>query len=176
MIGGRDNGAARVLILGAFAQNFARSLQPGQSFGELRADADDLEDRRDQERQQSGEGNEIAERHSLWDRGDLVRADVHNHCADHPHQHGGRKAHEGGRGEALQNIVEQALDTLTEDFFLAGFGVVAFDDAHAAQRFRESACDLGIDLGALAENRPDGGEGFHHRKCEDDNDHQGDAG
>ena len=64
MIGGSDDGAARVFVLGALAQHFARALEAGQRFGELRADADDLEHRRDQERQQRGEGHEVAQRHA----------------------------------------------------------------------------------------------------------------
>ena len=36
------------------------------------------------------------------------------------------------------------------------FGVIALDDAHAAQRFRQPAGDFGVDLAALAEDGADG--------------------
>ncbi len=42
---------------------------------------------------------------------------------------------------------------------LAGFGVIALDDADAAERFGETAGDFGVDLGALAEDGADGLEG-----------------
>ena len=59
----------------------------------------------------------------------------------------------------LHHVVEQALHAAAEDARLSRFGVVALDHAHAGQRFGEAAGDLGVDLAALAENRPDLAEG-----------------
>ena len=60
-MGGSETVRRGSSILGALAQHFARALQSGQRFGELRADVDDLEHGRDQEGQQRGEGHEVAE-------------------------------------------------------------------------------------------------------------------
>ena len=154
----------RVVILGAFPQNFVRAVEAGEGLGDLRADADDSENGRDQERQERREGQEVAERERAGE--DLARADEHHHRADDAHQHGGRKAHERHGGERLQHVVEQALDAAGEDGGLALLGVIALDDAHAAQRFRQAAGDLGVDLAALAEDRPDLGERLLERERE----------
>ena len=47
------------------------------------------------------------------------------------------------------------------------FGVVALDDADAAEGFGEAAGDLGVDLGALAEDGADGLEGLLQDEAED---------
>ena len=48
------------------------------------------------------------------------------------------------------------------------FGVIALDDADAAERFGEAAGDFGVDLGALAEDGADGLEGRLQDEAEDD--------
>ena len=60
--GAQGYGPARVAVLRAFAQHFASALQPGERLCQLRPDADHLEHRRDQERQESRERDELAER------------------------------------------------------------------------------------------------------------------
>ncbi len=54
------------------------------------------------------------------------------------------------------------------------FGVVALDDADAAERLGEAAGDLGVDLGALAEDGSNGLEGLLQDEAEDDQDDEGD--
>ena len=108
--------------------------------------------------------------------GDLARAHVHDDGAHHAHQNRGRKAHERSRGQAFQNVVEQPLHAALEHRLLARFGMIALDHAHAAQRFGEPSRHFGIDLAALAENRPDGAEGFAQNRRESDDDHQRNAG
>ncbi len=71
--GAERHGAVRVFVLGAFLQNFVRAVEPRERFRNLRADADDAEYRRHQERQQRGEGEEPAQRERA--REDLPRAD-----------------------------------------------------------------------------------------------------
>ncbi len=44
------------------------------------------------------------------------------------------------------------------------FGVIALDDAHAAERFRQAARDFGVDLAALAKDGTDGLESVLQNK------------
>ena len=57
-------------------------------------------------------------------------------------------------GQRLRDVAEQAVRALREDQLLALLGRVRLDDADAAERFGEPAGDLGVDLAALAEQRP----------------------
>ncbi len=77
------------------------------------------------------------------------------------------------RGDGADDVVEQALDADGKDARLAVFGVVALDDADAAERFGESAGDLGVDFGALAEDGSDGFEGLLQDEAEDEEDAEG---
>ena len=49
-------------------------------------------------------------------------------------------------------LCQQPLHADGEDPGLALFGVIALDDAHAAQRLGQPAGNLGVDLAALAED------------------------
>ena len=90
---------------------------------------------------------------------DLARAEVHDERADDAQEHGGGEAHQRLRGERADDVVEQALDAAGEDARFALLGVVALDDADAAERFGEAAGDFGVDFAALAEDGADGLEG-----------------
>ena len=92
-----------------------------------------------------------------------MRAHIHGDRTHHTEKHAGGETHDRRRGEGAHDVVEQASHASGEDRLLALFGVISLDHAHAAQRFREPARDLGIDLAALAENRPDGREGLVQR-------------
>ena len=61
-----------------------------------------------------------------------------------------------------------------EDAGLALLGVIALDDAHAAERLGEPAGDLGVDLGALAKDGADGLEGLLQDEDEDEDDGEDD--
>ena len=104
---------------------------------------------------------------------DLAGAEVHDERADDAEDDGGGEAHEGLRGERGDDVLEQAVDAGGEDAGLAGFGVVALDDADAAERFGEAAGDFGVDLAALAEDGADGLEGLLQNEAEEQKDDEG---
>ena len=76
---------------------------------------------------------------------------------------GGRRRHAGHR---LGDVAEQPVGALREDDLFALLGGVALDDANAAERFGQPAGDLGVDLAALAEERPQRPEGVRHAAAE----------
>ena len=51
---------------------------------------------------------------------------------------------------------KKPLHAAGKDGGLALFGVIALDDAHAAERFGQAAGDFGVDFAALAEDGADG--------------------
>ena len=167
-------GAPLVLVLGPLAQHLARALEAGERLGELRADGHDLEDRRHQEAQEDRVGEEAAHRQMAGE--DLARPDVHDRGADQPEQHGRGQAQHRGRGQRLQHVVEQPLHALREHAALARLGVVALHHAHAAQRLGQPSGHLGLDLAALAEDRPERAEGPAQHEAEDRERAQGDEG
>ena len=124
-------GAPRIFVLGTFIQNFARALQTGQRFGDLRADAHDLKYRRHQETEKQRVGDESAQGHDSGKN--LAGSDVHYRGADDPDHGRGGKSHHRHRRQALEHVIEQALHTAGENLRLARFGVVALHYAHASQ-------------------------------------------
>ena len=70
-------------------------------------------------------------------------------------------------GHRLGDVAEQAVRALREDDLLALLGGVGLDDADAAERLGEPAGDLGVDLAALAEQRPQRPERVGHAAAED---------
>ena len=54
----------------------------------------------------------------------------------------------------LRDVAEQPVHALREDELLALLRGVGLDDADAAERLGQPAGDLGVDLAALAEQRP----------------------
>ena len=66
----------------------------------------------------------------------------------------------------LRDVAEQPVHALGEDQLLALLGGVGLDDADAAERLVEPAGDLGVDLAALAEERPQALERERHRAAE----------
>ena len=84
-------------------------------------------------------------------------------------------ADDGGDADhRLRDVPEQPVDALREDQRLAPLGRVGLDDADAAERFGEPAGDLGVDLAALAEQRPQARERHRHHAAEDAEQHQRD--
>ena len=98
---------------------------------------------------------------------DVVAADPDHHDADHADDHGAARG--GGRhaGHRLRDVAEQLVRALGEDDLLALLGRVALDDADAAERLGQPAGDLGLDLAALAEQRPQPLEGVGHAAAEE---------
>ena len=66
----------------------------------------------------------------------------------------------------LRDVAEQLVRALGEDEILALLGGVGLDDADAAERLVQPAGDLGVDLAALAEERPQRLERVAHRAAE----------
>ena len=54
-------------------------------------------------------------------------------------------------------------------------GVIALHDADSAQRFRQPAGDLSVDLSALTEDRADGPKGLAQAESEDTQKAEGDG-
>ena len=97
---------------------------------------------------------------------DVVAAEPHHQHADHADDH---RAAGGGRrdaGHRLGDVAEQPVGAVGEDDLLALLGGVALDDADAAERLGQPAGDLGVDLAALAEQRPQRLEGVGHAAAE----------
>src|SRR5258707_11266030 len=105
--------------------------------------------------------------------GDLFGSEVHDEGADNTEDHGGGESHERLRGHGADDVVEQALDAGGKDARLTVLGVIALDDADAAERFGEASGDLGVDFGALAEDGTYGLEGLLQDETEDDEDAEG---
>ena len=143
----------RVVVFGPLAQHLARALQSRQCFRDLRADHDNLENRRDQQPQKNGVGHKGAERHVPGNN--LARSQKHDERADHAEQRGGRKAHQGSRGEGLEHILEKPPHACGKHRGLASFSMVTLHHAYAAQRFREPPCDFGVDFGPGAKDGTD---------------------
>lgn len=172
--GRQRGGTAGVGILGGFVEDFAGAFEAGDGFGELGADADDLEDGGDEEAHEGGEGDEAAEGEGAGE--DLAAAHVHDEGADDAEQDGGGEAEEGDAGEGLHDVVEDALGAGGKDLFFAVFGVVALDDADAAEGFGEAAGDFGGDFAAFAEDGAEGVEGVAEDEGEDGDDGEGHEG
>ena len=130
-----------------------------------------LSDGRDHHGQKSDVGNEIAGRH--FARENISRAEIHHGRRDDSHQRRGGKAHQGGGGECLKNVIEQFLDADAEDFLFPFLGVVALDDAHAAERFGEPAGDFGIEFWPRAIHGPDFFERLAEPEPEDQDSDEG---
>ena len=66
----------------------------------------------------------------------------------------------------LRDVAEQPVRALREHELFALLGRVGLDDADAAERFGEPAGHLGVDLAALAEERPQPLERRRHPAAE----------
>ena len=145
-----------ILIFRPLAHDLLRALESGQSFGDLGSDIDDLHDRSNQEAQQEGVGEEAADGESA--RKNLVGADVHGDCADASEQNAGGETHHRRGGQGAHDVIEQAPHAGSKDRLLAFLGVIPLDHPYAAERLCEPACDFGVDLAALTEDRADRGK------------------
>ena len=95
-------------------------------------------------------------------------------AAQPDHQHADdaddHRAARGGRrdaGHRLGDVAEQPVRALGEDDLFALLRGVRLDDADAAERLGEPAGHLGVDLAALAEERPQRAERVGHAAAED---------
>ena len=163
--------AVRAGVLLHLVKNFGGAVEAGQGFGDLRTDGHELNDRRDHEGEQHRVLYVITGVQTPCRI--LVRAKVHDQATDDAKYQGGRKRHQRLRRERTDDVLQQPLHAASEDLRFALFGVIALDDADATQRLRQPPCDLRIDLGALAEDWPDGLEGLLKNHTEDQEDAQG---
>src|SRR5206468_12238769 len=74
---------ARLIIFQFFIQDFASALETGDSFRDLRADGNNLKNRRHKQAQKDVERKKRTERHRA--RKNLVRAKLHDDGADDAH-------------------------------------------------------------------------------------------
>ena len=158
------DGAAGGFVFLFVVQDFARALQPGDRFGDLRADRHDLKHRRDQQHQERVERQPLAGCHSAADDG--VSAEFVHQRADDAHHRHARQTHQRGRRDRLQDVVEQPLHSGGEDRFLAIFRVISLHHANAAERFRQAAGDFGGDFRTRSKNGANGLEGLADRRCQ----------
>src|SRR6185369_10561986 len=165
------DGAIRVFIFGALAEDFAGAIESGDGFSKLRADANDLDDGRDQKNQEHVIGEESAD--CEFSREDLVRANIHVDGSDHSDHHARRKRHERGERQGANDVIEQALHTSAENFLLALFCVIALDDADSAERFGEASGDFGVDLAPIPKDGANSSEKFLQK--DDGDEHEADA-
>ena len=78
--------------------------------------------------------------------------------------------------KGAKDVFEQAVDTFGKDGLFAGFGVVALNNADAAERFLETACNFALDLAAFLEQRPHAIEAKEHGGSDGDDDNEGEHG
>ena len=162
------HGAAGGLVLFELRHDLVRAVEAGKGLSQLRADVHDLEDRRDHEGEKHVVLEVVADRPRVAQH--AMPAQPH-HQRRHQAQHGGRGRREhAGHGQRLHHVLQQPLDAAGEDVGLALFGVIALDDAHAAQRLRQAAGDFGVDFAALAKDGADGLEAVLQKKDEDADD------
>ena len=110
------------------------------------------------------EGDEIAEL-DLGAAKDLARADEHDRRR--PRRRAARSRTGPSRDVAVSDfstLSSRRPHAGGEHTFLPRLRVIALHHPHAAQRFGEAPGDLRVDLAALAENRPDGGERLLQRE------------
>ena len=107
---------------------------------------------------------EVADRHLPGaDRG---AADQHHRDADGADHQRRERGDRRDAGQRLRDVAEQPVRALREHELLALLGGVGLDDADAAERLGEPAGDLGVDLAALAEQRPQPLERRRHPAAE----------
>src|ERR1017187_2459312 len=168
--------ALGIFVLGALGEDFLGAIESGEGFCQLRADGNHLEHGGNQESEVQDEREQSADGERRRGGQNLAGADIHDGAADHSHHHGGREGHQRDGGEGAHDVVQQALHARCEHACFPGFGVIAFDDAHARQRLGQTAGDIGVDLAALAEDGADLAEGHAEADGAHDDEEQGETG
>ena len=152
-------------VLRELVAQLANALQAGERLRDLAADRDDLDDRSDQEAQVESEGDEGSDRHPPGL--DLVRTDPHDRDADDA-QEQGRERRDGRESRhRTGHVAEQPVHAPREHQRLAPLGPVGLDDPDSGEGLGQAAGDLGVDLGALAEERPQGLERVEQHEAEE---------
>ena len=170
----RQRRARRVLfVLGRHPADLADAIEARERLAQLRPDGRELDHGHRHQRGEREIHHEIPDRHrSVPDRG---AADQHHRDARGADDDRGKRRHGGHAGQRFGDVAEKPVRTFGEDQLFALLGGVRLDDADAAERFGEAAGDLGVDLPALAEQRPQPIEGRRHpaaEQAEDDDGHE----
>jgi hypothetical protein len=107
---------------------------------------------------------------------DRAAAEPDHEDADDPHDHRAAGRRRGHPRHRLRDVPKQTMGALREDNLLALLRRVGLDDPDAAERFGQSPRDLGVDLAAFTEQRPQSLEGVGHPAAEggkhDERDHR----
>jgi hypothetical protein len=167
----KGDGAGGVGVFFALGEDFAGTIEAGHGFGELGANGDELHDGRDHEREEHDVADVAADGELAGVV--LMAAEKHDQRADDTEHDGGGERHKRLRGERTDDVLQKALNAGGEDAGFAVLGVVALDDADAAEGFGKAAGDFGVDLGALAEDGADDLEGFLEKEGEEEQDDEG---
>ncbi len=85
-----------------------------------------------------------------------VRPQIHHRRTDDPQDHRRGQHHQRLRGQRADDVVQKPRHARCEDPRLALLRAVALHHANAAQRLGQPPRHLGVDLGPLAEDGPDG--------------------
>ena len=93
---------------------------------------------------------------------------------DRPEEQRREGRHGGEAGHRLRHVAEEPVDALGEDQGLAPLGAVRLDDADPGEGLGQAARDLGVDLRALPEERPQGLEGVEQDQAEEREDRERD--
>ena len=145
--------AGVLLILGRHAADFADAIEARERFADLRADVGELHDRHRHERRERQIHDEVADRHLRPSGSTLPPISIIAIRLNAEHQRR-RRADRRDAGHRLRDVPKQAVRAFREHDLFALLRRVGLDDADAAERFGEAAGHLGVDLAALAEERP----------------------
>ena len=167
---GLARGVARVL--GELVAELADPFEAGEGLGHLAADRHDLDHGADEEPEVQGERDERAHGHPS--RLDLVGADPHDRHADDAQKQ--RRDRGDGReaGHRARHVPEEAIGALREDQRLAPLRAIRLDDPDSGEGLGQPAGDFGVDLRALAEERPQRPERIGEDQAEEREDREGD--
>ncbi len=89
--GRQDDGAVGLAVLFVLAHDLGGAIETGERLGELGADGDELNDRRDHEGEKHGVFDVAADVEAMG--GDFLGAEVHDEGADDSEDHGGGEGH-----------------------------------------------------------------------------------
>ena len=148
------DGAPGGLILFELGHDLVRAIEARESLSQLRADVHDLEDGRNHEGEKHVVLKVVADAPRAAEH--IVPAQPHDQRRNQPQHRGGRRGKHAGHGERLHHVLQKPLNTCRKNSGFAIFGVIALDDTHAAERFRQAARDFRVDLTALAEDGTNG--------------------
>ena len=151
-------------ILGGHAAQLVNTIETRERFGDLRADRGDADERRRDETDEKDVLHELAERHGAAQ--DRAAADDDHQHADSPDHELRECADAGDAGHRRRDVAEQLVRAARKNEPLAPLGAIRLHDPDAAERLRQPAGDVGVQLAALAEQRAQLGKGERHPAAE----------